>query len=90
MLGGDDSHTVPGCLSFIVAEDATDSNVLWVTEVWQSQAAHEASLQAPTTKESFTDADTLIAAFEKVATTHAIQRSSHPLHGERSRDLGPP
>ena len=82
MLGGDDSRTVPGCLSFIVAEDAADPNVLWVTEVWQSQAAHEASLQAPASKESFTDADTLIAAFEKIATTTPVAKSSHPLHGE--------
>ena len=47
LMGGDDSHTIPGCLSFIVAEDAVDENVLWITEVWESQASHEASLQAP-------------------------------------------
>jgi quinol monooxygenase YgiN len=47
MLGGDDSHTIPGCLSFIVAEDTTDPDILWVTEVWESHAAHEASLAAP-------------------------------------------
>jgi len=23
LMGGDDSHTIPGCLSFIVAEDTT-------------------------------------------------------------------
>ena len=33
VLGGDDSHTVAGCCSFIVAEDFTDEDVLWVTEV---------------------------------------------------------
>jgi quinol monooxygenase YgiN len=82
MMGGEDSNTVPGCLSFIVAEDAADENVLWITEVWDSQAAHEASLQAPPIKESLTDADTLIAAFEKIATTHPVKKSSHPLHHE--------
>ena len=44
VLGGDDSHTVAGCLSFIVSEDQTDEDVLWVTEVWDSEASHKASL----------------------------------------------
>lgn len=30
---------MPGCFSYVVAEDAADENVLWVTEVWDSQAA---------------------------------------------------
>ncbi len=82
MMGGEDSLTVPGCLSFIVAEDGTDEDVLWITEVWESQASHQASLEAPALKESLTDADTLIAAFERVAMTIPIEGSSHPLHGE--------
>lgn len=82
LMGGDDSHTVPGCLSFIVAEDAADENVLWITEVWESQASHGASLQRPPVKEGLADAGTLIARFEKVATTKPVKKSSHPLHGE--------
>jgi quinol monooxygenase YgiN len=82
LMGGDDSHAIPGCLSFIVAEDAVDENVLWITEVWESQASHEASLQAPPVKESLADAGTLIAGFEKIATTRPVKKSSHPLHGE--------
>ena len=81
-MGGDDSHTIPGCLSFIVAEDATDDDVLWITEVWESKAAHEASLRAPQITNSLTDADTLIVRFEKIATTSPVKNSSHPLHGE--------
>jgi quinol monooxygenase YgiN len=84
LMGGDDSHTIPGCLSFIVAEDTVDENVLWITEVWESQASHEASLQAPPVKESLADADTLIAGYEKVATTKPVKKSSHPLHSELS------
>lgn len=82
MMGGENSNTIPGCLSFIVAEDAVDDNVLWITEVWASQEAHEVSLQSPPANQSLTQADTLIVAFEKVATTKPVQRSSHPLHGE--------
>ena len=82
LMGGQDSHTVPGCLSFVVAEDAADADVLWITEVWASQASHQASLEAPPITESLTRADTLIVSFEKIATTRPVERSSHPLHGE--------
>ena len=82
MLGGDDSHTIPGCLSFIVAEDTTDPDILWVTEVWESQAAHEASLAAPADNDRFKDAGNLIIGHQKVATTAPVKQSSHPLHGE--------
>jgi quinol monooxygenase YgiN len=47
VLGGDDSNTVAGCLRFIVAEDAADQSVVWVTEVWASEASHQASLALP-------------------------------------------
>ena len=80
MMGGADSSAVPGCLSFIVAEDAADESVLWITEVWASQAAHEASLQTPPAMESFKDADTVIAGYEKIATTRPVEGSSTPLH----------
>jgi quinol monooxygenase YgiN len=82
LMGGEDSHTIPGCLSFIVAEDATHPDILWITEVWESQAAHEASLKAPAINHNLKDADTLIVGFEKLATTSPVQNSSHPLHGE--------
>ena len=82
LMGGEDSHTIPGCLSFIVAEDAADENVLWITEVWESQAAHEDSLKQTESQESFSNADTLIAGYEKIATTKPIKNSSHPLHHE--------
>jgi len=39
--------SMPGCLSYVVAEDPADTDALWVTEVWVDQAAHRASLQLP-------------------------------------------
>jgi hypothetical protein len=35
---------MPGCLSYVVAKDAADENAIWVTEVWDSMASHDASL----------------------------------------------
>ncbi len=43
----DGMQDMPGCLSYIVALDPTDSNGIWVTEVWQDQASHQASLTLP-------------------------------------------
>ena len=39
VMGGEDSHAVPGCLSFVVAEDAADEDVLWVTEFGRARRA---------------------------------------------------
>ena len=35
---------MPGCLSYVVAKDATDENSIWVTEVWDSMAHCELRL----------------------------------------------
>ncbi len=82
-MGGEDSHTIPGCLSFIVAKDAADDDILWITEVWVSRQALEASLERPNAQAAASDFDTLIAAYEKAATTSPVEGSSHPFHCER-------
>jgi len=38
---------MPGCLSYIVAEDSSDPNANWITEVWDSQKSHQESLKLP-------------------------------------------
>ena len=37
-----ESGAMPGCLSYVVAEDTTAPDDLWVTEVWESKADQEA------------------------------------------------
>jgi quinol monooxygenase YgiN len=41
---------MPGCLSYIVAADATDENAIWVTEAWDSKESHDGSLKLPGVK----------------------------------------
>lgn len=41
------SEPMPGCRLYLVARDPGDVDAVWVTEVWDSEAAHEASLQIP-------------------------------------------
>lgn len=63
------SQKLPGCRSYIVAKDANDSDVVWVTEVWDSADMHAASMDIPDVKASVGKAMPLIAGFETVATT---------------------
>lgn len=54
---------MPGCLSYIVAADATDENGIWVTEAWESRESHDNSLKLPGVKKSIDKARPLIAGF---------------------------
>jgi quinol monooxygenase YgiN len=54
---------MPGCLSYIVARDPTDSDAIWVTEVWDNKASHEASLSLPSVRDAITRGKPLIAGF---------------------------
>lgn len=57
----DGTRDMPGCFSYTVAKDSADENVVWVTETWDSQASHDASLTLPAVKNSITQAKPLIA-----------------------------
>jgi quinol monooxygenase YgiN len=42
---GEQGEPMPGCRLYLVAVDPTDSDGVWITEVWESEDAHAASLQ---------------------------------------------
>lgn len=54
---------MPGCLSYIVAEDPAEADALWITEVWDSQASHQASLKLPAVQAAIAKGRPLIAGF---------------------------
>jgi quinol monooxygenase YgiN len=61
---------MPGCLSYIIAQDPADPDALWITEVWDSQASHMASLQLPAVQAAIAKARPIIAGFSnRVETT---------------------
>lgn len=61
---------MPGCLSYVIAQDATDENALWVTEVWTDRESHQKSLQLPAVQQAIAKAGPLIAGFgERFETT---------------------
>ncbi len=55
---------MPGCLSYVVAEDAQDADALWVTEVWDSADSHRASLSLPGVQAAIARGRPLIAGFD--------------------------
>jgi len=61
--------TMPGCLSYIVAEDAADPDTLVVTEAWESRQSHDESLKMPSVQATIARGRPLIAGFEKIAET---------------------
>lgn len=63
---------MPGCLSYVVAHDPKDTDAIWVTEVWDSQASHKASLDLPSVREAITRGRPLIAGFEQSFETTPI------------------
>jgi len=63
---------MPGCFSYVVAKDAGDENVIWVTEVWDSQASLDASLSLPAVKNAIPQSKALVAAFERIAVTTPV------------------
>ena len=66
------SSNMPGCFSYVIANDAADENVLWVTEVWESQASHDASLSLRAVQAAIPKVKPLLAKFEKVAETNPV------------------
>jgi quinol monooxygenase YgiN len=61
LLEGTDA--MPGCLSYVIASDPAEPEALWITEVWDSPASHQASLALPAVKAAITKGRALIAGF---------------------------
>lgn len=56
---------MPGCLSYVVAKDPNSADAVWVTEVWDSQASHKASLSLPSVQQAIARGKPLIASFDQ-------------------------
>ena len=56
-------QAMPGCLSYVIATDPADADALWITEVWDSQASHKASLSLPAVQAAITKGRPMIAGF---------------------------
>ena len=59
----DGTESMPGCLSYVVANDTSDADSLWITEVWDSAESHRASLALPSVQAAIAQGRPLIAGF---------------------------
>jgi quinol monooxygenase YgiN len=57
---------VPGCELYIINVSPTEPDVMWITEVWSSQADHEASLTRDDVKALIKRGMPLIAGGERI------------------------
>lgn len=63
---------MPGCLSYIIARDPANADALWITEVWESQEQHRASLALPSVQAAIASGRPLIAAFGESVVTEPV------------------
>ncbi len=63
---------MPGCLSYVVAQDSSDENAIWVAEVWESIASHGASLLLPPVKNAMLRGKAIVSSFDKIAVTNPV------------------
>lgn len=54
---------ISGCLSYVVAQDPTDEDAIWITEVWDSKESHRASLTLPSVQQAIARGKSFIAGF---------------------------
>jgi quinol monooxygenase YgiN len=65
---------MPGCRSYVIARDPSDTVSIWVTEVWDDQASHRASLALPAVQAAIGRGKPLIHSF-------AVQHVTEPVGG---------
>ena len=68
----DGASDMPGCLSYVVARDPSDATAIWITEVWDSQASHQASLSLPSVQQAIARGRSLIEGFDARVVTEPV------------------
>lgn len=66
------TREMPGCLSYVIALDPADADGIWITEVWRSQADHQASLALLAVGEAIARGKPLIAGFGQRFVTRPV------------------
>ena len=77
--------SMPGCLSYIVAQDSADGDAIWIIEVWDSKASHDQSLSLPQVRDAIAKGRPMIAGMDPPIVTTPIGGWGLPQRrGERS------
>ncbi len=70
---------MPGSLSYVIAKDSEDPDAIWITEVWDGEASHRASLSLPSVQDAIARGRTMIAGVSERVITEPI--GGHGLDG---------
>lgn len=54
------------------SEDPADADAIWITEVWDSQTSHKASLALPKVRAAISEAMPMIAGFDSSTATEPV------------------
>jgi len=73
------TEEMPGCLSYVIARDQADDDGIWITEVWDDKASHDASLSLPAVKKAIASARPMIAAFNTPVVTTPVSGHGLPV-----------
>lgn len=57
------TNDMPGCIQYIIAEDTTSPDAIWITEIWTDAEKYKASLQSPAVPAAIAKGRPLIAGF---------------------------
>ena len=57
------TQNMPGCKLYAISADVADETSIWITEIWDSEAAHQASLQLPSVQQAIAAGRPMIAGF---------------------------
>lgn len=68
----DGTGGMPGCLSYIVAEDPANADAIWITEVWDREESHKASLSLPSVQAAIAKGRPMIAGMDQGAVTKPV------------------
>ncbi|GIG54395.1 putative quinol monooxygenase [Demequina activiva] len=69
---------MPGNEVYLIAADANDPDLVWVTESWRSREAHQASLSLPAVREAIARARPVIAGFDSQVETVPLPAPETP------------
>lgn len=57
------TQEMPGCTLYAIAADTSDETGIWITEIWDTEESHQASLQLPSVQEAIAQGRPMIAGF---------------------------
>jgi quinol monooxygenase YgiN len=65
-------QNMPGSMSYIVAKDPADENAIWATEVWDSEASHDASFTLPAVKAAVEQVKPMVVGVQSKVVTQPV------------------